>query len=449
MQPFDYRLAVQNPVAMALQGYQQGQQFQNQRVQAERDTQLYDMQMKQFQMQEQELARQQARAQEVQSVLAGVAGRIGTGEVTAEEIAQIGLQFPEISEQVNASFDKLTEAQKQGQIKELSRLAVALSRSPEVAMGLFDQRIAAAEEAGDVEQVDQLKAMKSMAEMDPKAPLTAVMLQLGTVMDPEQFKTFYEVAMPKSPEAASAEGKVLQDYQNGFFGEPGTPEALAAAQDAIKNLQKPGQVINVGGQMTPGFEAMDRAFAPIAVEWRTGGGADALAQIVKIEDVIGRVDRGENISGGVTGFAPDLLRAIVDPNAQDAKETVEDVVQRNLRVILGAQFTAAEGERLVARAFNPRLSPEVNRKRLQRLFTQMRLAAQQKQEMVDFFSTNGTLIGFNGRQPSLNDFYDAIDGAGETGSSAPADVPDLAKRYGITPEVWAGMTPEEKAVYED
>jgi hypothetical protein len=40
MQPFDYRIAVQDPLQMALAGYQQGQQFQNQRVQAERETQL-------------------------------------------------------------------------------------------------------------------------------------------------------------------------------------------------------------------------------------------------------------------------------------------------------------------------------------------------------------------------------------------------------------------------
>jgi hypothetical protein len=241
---------------MALQGYMQGQQFQNQRVQAERDTQLYDMQMQQYQTAQQTLAREQARAAEVQAALANVASRIGTGEVTAEEIAQIGLQFPEISEQVNASYDLLSETQKQGQIKELSRFAIALSRSPEVAMGLIDQRIAAAEESGLTDEVGQLQAMKSMAQMDPTAPLTAVLLQLGTVMDPEQFKTFYEVAMPKTPEAASAEGKVLQDYQNGWYGQPGTPEALARANEAIANLKKAPLVQNiVGGEDT----AFDKA----------------------------------------------------------------------------------------------------------------------------------------------------------------------------------------------
>lgn len=419
MQPFDYRLAVQNPVQMALAGYQQGQQMVGQREEAAMNREIFALKQQEFELNKQKLLQEQQTAARMQAKLADVASRISTGGVTAEEIAQIGLEFPEIAEQVSSTYDKLTEAQKQGQIKELSRFAIALSRSPEVAMGLIDQRIAAAEEMGNVEEIDQLKAMKSMAEMDPTAPLTAVMLQLGTVMDPDQFKTFYEVAMPKSPEAASAEGKVLQDYQNGFFGEPGTPEALAAAQDAIKNLQKPSQVFNLGGELSPGFKKRDELFAQIALDWETGGGSDALKQLVQLEDVIGRIDSGEDVSGGVSGFAPDLVRALVNPNAQDAKDTVEEVVQRNLRVILGAQFTAKEGEQLIARAFNAKLTPEINRKRLQRLFTQMRLAAEQRQEMTNYFNQNGTLQGYQGKQPSMADFYSAIEGSGGAGSSVP------------------------------
>jgi hypothetical protein len=409
MQPFDYRLQVQNPVAMALAGYQQGNQMQTQRVQAERDTQMYNLQMEQFQQQRRTLEQEKARAAEIQTVMGDVAGRLMAGGVKPEEIVSIGLQYPEISEQINSAYETLTEAQKQGSIRELSRFAVALSRSPEVALQLVDERIAAAEEAGLVDEVQQLKAMKSMAEMDPSAPLAATMIELGVLMKPEEFSNFMKVAMPATPEAASAEGKVLQDYRNGFFGEYGTPEAQAKAQEAILNLQKPGQIINVGGELSPGFKKRDELFADIALQWDTGGGSDALKQLVQLEDVITRIDAGENVSGGVSGFSPDLVRAFADPNAQDAKDTVEEVVQRNLKAILGAQFTAQEGAELIKRAFNAKLSPEINRKRLQRLFTQMRLAAEQKQSMVEFFNQNGTLQGFQGKQPSMTDFYMAID----------------------------------------
>ena len=97
-----------------------------------------------------------------------------------------------------------------------------------------------------------------------------------------------------------------------------------------------------------------------------------------------------------------------------APEAVEEVVQRNLRIVLGAQFTQKEGERLIARAFNPRLEEPENAKRVRRLITQIRTAAQQKQAASDYFEANGTLVGFKGKRPSLSDF----DGIGR-GTSSP------------------------------
>jgi hypothetical protein len=168
--------------------------------------------------------------------------------------------------------------------------------------------------------------------------------------------------------------------------------------------------VTLGDTLSPGFKKRDELFADTALEWDTGGGVDALKQLTQIEDVIGRIDRGESVSGGVAGFAPDVVRAFVDPNAQDAKDTVEEVVQRNLKAVLGAQFAQNEGAELIKRAFNPRLSSEINRKRLQRLFTQMRLAGEQRQKMVEYFNENGTLQGYKGRQPSATDFYMALEG---------------------------------------
>lgn len=79
-------------------------------------------------------------------------------------------------------------------------------------------------------------------------------------------------------------------------------------------------------------------------------------------------------------------------------------------VVVRAQFAQNEGTELIKRAFNPKLSPEINRKRLQRLFTQMRLAGEQRKAMVEHFNTNGTLQGYTGRDASATDFYTAIEG---------------------------------------
>jgi hypothetical protein len=105
------------------------------------------------------------------------------------------------------------------------------------------------------------------------------------------------------------------------------------------------------------------------------------------------------------------LLAFTNPNALQSREQVEEVVQRNLRAVLGAQFTEKEGERLISRAYNPRLPPEQNARRLRRLFLQMESSAQQKQQMVDYANQNGTLRGYQGKMPSISDFYKAIEGS--------------------------------------
>lgn len=419
MQPFDYRIAVRDPVQMALAGYQQGQQLQNERERMGMQREMFDMQRQQFQAQQMAAEAQQARAIELQTVMGSLAERIQSGTVSPEEIVTIGLQFPEVSEQINSVYDAMTTMQREGSIRELSRFAVALSRSPEVALGLLDERLAAAEEAGLVDEVNQLKAMKGMAQMDPSAPLAAVLMELGVLMEPKQFENFMAVAMPKSPEAASAEGKVMQDYRAGFFGEPGTPEAQDAARRAIENLKKQPLVTNiVGGELSPGAKAIDEGFAPIALEWMTGGGSDTAKQLAQLDDVLAQLEAGEPITGARVGYTPEFVRALTDPKAVDAQEAVEEVVQRNLRLILGAQFTEREGERLIRRAYNPKLDPKVNARRVRRLVQQISIAADQRQAMVDYFNENQTLRGYAGKVPTIADFDAALNAADAPASGA-------------------------------
>jgi hypothetical protein len=40
----------------------------------------------------------------------------------------------------------------------------------------------------------------------------------------------------------------------------------------------------------------------------------------------------------------------------------------------------------------------------------MSTAAEQKQAMVDYFDQNGTLRGFSGKMPGVQDFYKAMEG---------------------------------------
>jgi hypothetical protein len=170
-----------------------------------------------------------------------------------------------------------------------------------------------------------------------------------------------------------------------------------------------GVSVSVGGQqMTPGFEALDKAYADEHLQWTRGGGADMKRQIAQIGSVLNKFESGQQLSGTALNFAPDFFQAVFAPQSLDAKQQVEDVVQRNLRTVLGAQFTEKEGERLISRAYDQRLDPKVNARRLKALFSQMSMASQQRDAMAQYFANNGTLMGYTGPQPNINDFYTAL-----------------------------------------
>jgi len=167
-----------------------------------------------------------------------------------------------------------------------------------------------------------------------------------------------------------------------------------------------------GGGLTPGQKKMDEAFASINLEWLSGGGPDMGSQIASLATVARQLEDGEvNLTGLDVGLLPDVVNYFINPTAIDARDNVEAVVQRNLRLILGAQFTEKEGVRLIARAYNDKLSEQENAGRVRRLLLQMSTAAAQKQAMSDYFMETGSLKDWTGTMPSIADFENAIDGA--------------------------------------
>ena len=183
--------------------------------------------------------------------------------------------------------------------------------------------------------------------------------------------------------------------------------SIAGGREPVGNTFNLGD----GGGLTPGQKQMDEAFAPVNLEWITGGGPDMGSQIAALATVARQLEDGEvNLTGLDVGLLPDVVNYFINPTAIAARDNVEAVVQRNLRLILGAQFTAQEGERLIARAYNTDLPEAENAGRVRRLLLQMTTAAAQKQAMSDYFMEKGSLKGWSGTMPSIADFENAIDG---------------------------------------
>jgi hypothetical protein len=193
---------------------------------------------------------------------------------------------------------------------------------------------------------------------------------------------------------------------------PSTPDIVEQIDDLLAMIKtaKEGKAtkVKVGVKLPEGVKAVDQKYAQDYLDWSQGGGADAAANMGQIKSVLDRLASGEALTGKSVGLAPDFFNALVNPEALGAKQQVEEVVQRNLRAVLGPQFTQVEGERLISRAFDARLSPQENVKRLRKLFMQMQTAAQQKQAMAEYYEANETLRGYKGKQPKMQDFYDAL-----------------------------------------
>lgn len=165
--------------------------------------------------------------------------------------------------------------------------------------------------------------------------------------------------------------------------------------------------------VSKGQEQIDKTFAKDEyVPWVQGGSADFVKQISQLEEAQRVLLSGDdNISGPVVSLKPDRM----NPKGVSVREAVEEVVQRNLRLILGAQFTQAEGDKLIARAYNPKLQESENAKRLGRLIMQMKTAAAAKQSAAEHFEKNGTLQGWSGKMPTMQDFEMSMeDGPGQT-----------------------------------
>lgn len=192
-------------------------------------------------------------------------------------------------------------------------------------------------------------------------------------------------------------------------------------------LQQPPQTQAelVKKQLTPLETKVEEKSAQDLVDFTIGGGFSdvqkGLSQLEIAKQTLQTQPEGR-ITGKLVGAQDDTgILKYTNPTAQDTKEQVQEIAQRNLRLILGPQFTAKEGEALINRVYNPALPQSVNVKRLDLLQEQMTSAAKTKQEAVDYYNTNGTLKGFKGKlYNSTSDFLNEYNAKIKGTEKAPA-----------------------------
>ena len=192
--------------------------------------------------------------------------------------------------------------------------------------------------------------------------------------------------------ASQTHGQLTDDAMNMLRHE------LLEKQRDDTNAYRMASLQNKQGGMGEAQKAVERSFGKLYAEDFIGGKIHDREKIVnQLGDVLTELRAPGNQSGSkLFAKAPKFAQDMFWEEETDRKERVEDVIQRNLREVLGAQFTEKEGERLISRAYNPALSDEVNAARLERVFNASRDALQARKAAGEYFRQHGTILGYEG-----------------------------------------------------
>ena len=186
---------------------------------------------------------------------------------------------------------------------------------------------------------------------------------------------------------------------------PDSPEYMAVGDRVFNKSTGKFTEDGIGLNLTAGEKKVDENYATQYFEYMKGA-ADTEKQIDQLGLALNTLQTTKD--GSITGKRVAALDAsgklaYVDPEAQAVYDQVTEVVQRNLRLVLGAQFTEKEGERLIARAYNPALGQEENARRVKALMTQIKTAHESQKQMAQHFRDKGTLKGYEINQEALAD----------------------------------------------
>ena len=196
-------------------------------------------------------------------------------------------------------------------------------------------------------------------------------------------------------------------------------EALSLAlgkNKSVTNLQ-----VGMDGKPQSTFwKKVDEDFAKEFPQLSASGLSSAARNAATIQTVLDKMGNteGMQLSGAGQALLGRMGRALFNPEAENVKGLVGQVVQQSLRETLGGQFAQKEGEALIQRAYDEALPPEMNAARLRALFMQLQSIAQSKQAMYDHVKERGTLEGYQGPlvgTPTREDFFAVMQ------SAAPVD----------------------------
>ena len=251
--PIDYQMQVMNPMAAALEGYQAGfgqmQQLDEVRRQREADAMNRELQ----EMQMAQLRSKQEEAQAAQRLQADFYTGLSDGTMTiagAREFLANPLISESLASTINAYVSDESDDQIRGRMQDTAYLTMLERSDPDLFNAEMDRRVEAAFNANNQEQVDFLRNIRQLSDLDPSAAQSLGMQMVSGFAS-----------------KLGDEGKLFQEaFLEGL--KLGEPEEYASAQDAL-GVRRYTEGPNIG-QPVPGFEETRPTTPPVQV--KIGGG---------------------------------------------------------------------------------------------------------------------------------------------------------------------------------
>jgi hypothetical protein len=298
MEPINYMLDIQSPLQQALTGYGLGRQDIEQRQVMQEREQLMDLRAAQearaaAAAEEQRAAAAQARAKAdaMQAQLVGLREQALNGTLTVDALNQFSLANAETFADFTTAFKQMEADKSRPQVQFAIETAIpALSGNPDRALAIIDERIAAAENAGELQEAQALRADRAILEADPQAyGVSSLSMLVATgAIDNAQADTILKLSGQgkAAPEGASPVGKIAQDVNAGLIPKSVLDAAIKldaqTAEGALTLQQKIAEEARLRGEYakrTEDLSAAERNFSIIETSSMDQSGAGDIALV--------------------------------------------------------------------------------------------------------------------------------------------------------------------------
>jgi hypothetical protein len=267
------------------QGMQERSQIMGQRAAGEARA------AQEFEMRRADAERQRAQAEAMQTQLSGLRDMAKSGTLTSDALNQFALNNASTFGEFQTAFQAAEAPRREAEASFGIQLSTSLlGGKPEVAMSLLDERIAAAENAGNTQEAAALRANRKLAEIDPQGQgvATLALLTASGAIEPSVMDAIIKQTGQGNvaPDAASPLGKIAQDVNAGLIPKSVLQSAIRvedkAAQDGLTLQQRVAEEARLRGEYvkrTEDMTAAERNFSIIQTSSADQSGAGDIALV--------------------------------------------------------------------------------------------------------------------------------------------------------------------------